>query len=63
MVRVKGQYFCDRQTDRNRGLSEWMLPMAYVNREFQTFKEAEEFAAETFPQPQKMREWHTIEID
>ena len=61
MVRVVGQFFGNRQGDRNRGLSEGLLPMTYVNREFENREEAEAYAAATFPQPEKMREYHRIE--
>ena len=60
MCRVKGQYFVSRQRDRNRGITEGLLPMVYVNRVFDTRTEAEEFVKRTFPQPEKMREYSEI---
>ena len=61
MFRVVGQYFGNRQGDRNRGLSEGLLPMTYVNREFETQAEAEAYVSATFPSLEKMREYHRIE--
>ena len=61
MYKVTGQFFPNRQGDRNRGLSEGMLPMVFVNKTFESREEAEVFCSETFPQNEKMREYHTIE--
>ena len=62
MYRVVGQYFLERQGDRNRGISEGMLPMVFVNKIFQSLEEAEAFASSEFPRPEKMREYHIIEV-
>ena len=60
---VVGQYYTDRQGDRNRGLSEGMLPMTFIPHGaaiFDTREEAEIFVLKTFPKPEKIREYHVI---
>ena len=59
--RVTGQYFIDRQNDRNRGLSEGMLPVKIIDRTFPTINEAKKYVNATFPKPEKMREYSCIE--
>uniref|UniRef100_A0A6H2A720 Uncharacterized protein n=1 Tax=viral metagenome TaxID=1070528 RepID=A0A6H2A720_9ZZZZ len=64
---VTGQYYPDRQRNRNRGLSEGHLPIVFIpagHAVFATRQEAEAYVTETFPFPKHrgsyMREYSEI---
>ncbi len=59
-MKVKAQWYEDREGGRSRGLSEGLLPMTFVSREFGTREEAEVFL-NSLPACNHMREGKWIE--
>lgn len=57
---VIAQFFNDREGDRSRGLSEGLLNMTFIKREFTSQQDAEEYLS-SLPPCDKMREAKWIE--